>query len=312
MTAPHADQIVSGYLARLEQALADLPPPRRAELVDDVRSHIAEARRGLADETDADLLNILDKLGDPADIAADARDRLGAQPVPLTMPLGVLEIAAIVALVLVWPAGVALVWLSSAWSERDKVVATVLIPGAVIGLASVAALGGHGILSHWYILAVWLIVTPVIWSIGAIYLAVRLYRTRQGRANTEAPSADRAGALDIAAVVLTPLLWPIGVILLWTSSAWNTRDKLIGSLLPPGGYFAVALLFAGLGGYTSSAGCVQPLDGPATCTYSGPFGWQVAIRTIVGIVLLVLPILTAIYLSIRLRRGNQARPAVPA
>src|SRR5882762_4149208 len=75
---------------------------RRAELVDDVRSHIAEARRGLAEETDADLLNILDKLGDPADIAADARERLGAQPAPPPVPLGMLEIAAIVALVLVW------------------------------------------------------------------------------------------------------------------------------------------------------------------------------------------------------------------
>ncbi len=47
----------------------------------------------------------------------------------------------------------------------------------------------------------------------------------------------------VSAVVLTPLLWPVGVALLWFSGAWSRRDKLIGSLLLPGG-LALAYLIA--------------------------------------------------------------------
>lgn len=313
MTAPHADQIISGYLARLEQALADLPPPRRAELVDDVRSHIAEARRALADETDADLLNILDKLGDPADIAAEARDRLGAQPAPLTMPLGLLEIAAIVALVLVWPAGIALVWLSSAWRQRDKLIATVLVPAGFGGLTILPAASGLGYFRHFAVFGLAVLFTPVVWSIGAIYLAVRLYQARRGRQTALDAAGSDVGFLEIAAVVLTPLLWPVGVILLWTSTAWNTRDKLIGSLVPPGGYIGVSLLlFSGAASYRSGATCATSSAGNTICSYYGPPGWLTTLGAMVGIFILVLPILTAIYLGVRLRQRNLARPAVPA
>jgi uncharacterized membrane protein len=307
VSAPHAEQIVSGYLARLEEALAGLPPARRAELVDDVRSHIAEARRGLADETDADLLNILDKLGDPADIAADARDRLGAQPAPPAVPLGMLEIAAIVALVLVWPAGIALVWLSSAWSRRDKLIATVVVPGGVLVLAILSAVGG-GYWSHWYVFFLLLLFTPVVWSIGAIYLAVRLYQARRaGQATPDAGSGSRL--LEIAAVVLTPLLWPIGVILLWTSTAWDTRDKVIGTLVPPGGYFGVAVILTSLR-MASGGSCTTSSDTfgnvSSSCTTYGPPRW---VLLAVTLVLLVLPLCTATYLAVRLRGARLLQPA---
>jgi uncharacterized membrane protein len=307
VSAPHADQIVSGYLARLEQALAGLPPARRAELVDDVRSHIAEARRGLAEETDADLLNILDKLGDPADIAADARERLGAQPAPAAMPLGILEIAAIVALVLVWPAGIALVWLSSAWSRRDKLIATGVVPGGVLVLAILSTVGG-GYWSHWYVFFLLLLFTPVVWSIGAIYLAVRLYQARHaGQATPDAGSGSRL--LEIAAVVLTPLLWPIGVILLWTSTAWDTRDKVIGTLVPPGGYFGVAVILTSLR-RASGGSCTTSSDTfgnvSSSCTTYGPPRW---VLLAVTLVLLVLPLCTATYLAVRLRGARLLQPA---
>jgi hypothetical protein len=226
------------------------------------------------------------------------------------MPLGMLEIAAIVALVLVWPAGIALVWLSSAWSQRDKLIATVFVPGGVLALGILSGVVGRGYFSHFYILIVLVLITPVVWSIGAIYLAVRLYQTRRGGLDA---AGSGSGLLEIAALVLTPLLWPVGVILLWTSNAWNVRDKLIGTLVPPGGYLGVSfLLFAGAGSYNSVATCAQPATGPMTCTYSGPPGWLTTIGTVVGIFILVLPILTAIYLGLRLRQRTPARPAVPA
>lgn len=312
MTARHADQVISGYLARLEQALADLPSARRAELLDDVRTHLAEARRGLTDETDADILNILDKLGEPFDIAAAARDRLGSRPAPPAMPLGLLEIAAIVALVLVWPAGIALVWLSSAWSQRDKLVATVLIPAFVVGLGSMGVAGGY--FSHFYVLAIVLLLSPVVWSVVAIFLAIRLHQIRQaGGTNTSGPGG--APASDLAAVVLTAALWPIGVILLWKSSAWNIRDKLIGTLLPPGGYLGVAIILRVLGASLSGGGtCSASSDFGGnvtnTCTSYGPPAWLPPVAGILGLVLVVLPLLTATYLTVRMRKGNSLSPAV--
>ena len=44
MTAPRADQLITDYLFRLERALMPVPSARRVELVNDVRTHIAEAR----------------------------------------------------------------------------------------------------------------------------------------------------------------------------------------------------------------------------------------------------------------------------
>lgn len=102
MTAPHATQIVDGYVARLEAELADVPAARRRELVDDVRAHIAEARTAMTSESDADLLNILDRLGDP---------------------------------------GIILLWASPAWNRRDKLIGTLVPPGGYFGVVSAASLG---------------------------------------------------------------------------------------------------------------------------------------------------------------------------
>ena len=70
MTAPHGEQIVDDYLGRLEKQLSELHPSQRSELLSQVRGHIVEARSGLVDERDSDLLNILDRLGSPEDISA--------------------------------------------------------------------------------------------------------------------------------------------------------------------------------------------------------------------------------------------------
>jgi len=216
VSGSHGDQFVDGYLARLAQALADLPPPRQQELLNDVQGHIADARAGLRDETDADVLNILDRIGEPADIAAETRERLGVQP---SQPASI-------------------------------------------------------------------------------------------------------GILEIAALVLTPFLWPVGVIRLWASSAWNTRDKLIGTLVPPGGYLGLGILsFLSLVAvHAGNGACAQPADlnsepiGPASCQYFGPPpppAWVGLLAALVVGVLLVLPLLTAVYLGLRLRRP-QLRSTVPA
>src|SRR5438094_8461637 len=80
MTAGHARQLVDEYLQRLERELTDLSPDSRNEIIDEIRRHIAEERGGLADESDATLRNLLERLGDPADIAAEARGGEKARP----------------------------------------------------------------------------------------------------------------------------------------------------------------------------------------------------------------------------------------
>jgi uncharacterized membrane protein len=67
------DPLVGEYLDAVTRATADLPADRRADLLADLREHIAAARAELVPETEAGVRTILDRLGDPAGIAAEAR-----------------------------------------------------------------------------------------------------------------------------------------------------------------------------------------------------------------------------------------------
>jgi hypothetical protein len=67
------DQLVNDYLRTVERAAADLSEPRRRELVEDLSEHIAAERAGLDAPTEADVRAILDRLGDPATLAGEAR-----------------------------------------------------------------------------------------------------------------------------------------------------------------------------------------------------------------------------------------------
>jgi uncharacterized membrane protein len=135
------DKLVERYLKHLDVELDDLPRDRRREIVDEIAGHIAEARVGLEDETEADVRNILEGLGDPADIAEDARERFDVrlpQPAPAFKP-GWIEIAALVLLlagalilpVFGWVIGVVLLWVSNAWNVRDKIIGTLFWPGGL-------------------------------------------------------------------------------------------------------------------------------------------------------------------------------------
>lgn len=189
MTAPHATQIVEGYLARLNAELAELPTGRRQELVQDVSDHISEARAALQEENDAALLNIIDHVGEPSEIARDAREKedVKSEAKPQVtksadgLGWGWVEVAAIILTILVWPAGVILVWLSRVWRRQEKLIGTLIgavtfvisfpLFGPVIGPIVGGVVGSIGSAA------------PVVMSalgifniIGAAYLAVRLSR----------------------------------------------------------------------------------------------------------------------------------------
>lgn len=211
MSAPHGGDLVNEYLGRLDSALSSVPNARREEILDEISNHIAEERSRLHEESDTDLRNLLDRIGDPTDVAAAARDEEDAAPAP----------------------------------------------------------------QH----------------------------------------SRRIGAVEVLALVLTPLIWPAGVMLLWLSPAWNRRDKLIGTLVPPGGYIFVVVLaqlsFLGMG---MSGGCGTVSDSQGnvisqTCTgFSAIPAWQQDLIQAAGIglflLVLVLPVLTAIYMGRQLRRWS--------
>lgn len=84
MTNQH-DRMVGEYLDAVRRAIVDLPADRRDDLLTDLSEHIATARAELAPETEAGVRDILERLGDPVSIAAEAR--LGTPPPP-TAPIG--------------------------------------------------------------------------------------------------------------------------------------------------------------------------------------------------------------------------------
>jgi uncharacterized membrane protein len=135
------DKLVERYLKHLDVELDDLPRDRRREIVDEIAGHIAEARAGHEHETEADVRNILEGLGDPTDIAEDARERFEIEPAQPAQPFkpGWIEVGALVLLLIGglaipifgWVIGVVLLWVSNAWNIRDKIIGTVFWPGGL-------------------------------------------------------------------------------------------------------------------------------------------------------------------------------------
>ena len=143
--------LVDAYLAQLERELDGLPDAVVRDILDGVREELA----GLdADQAEV----IIEQLGDPAFIAAEAR--AAAEPLSLSPqrePRGYVFLTAmIVALggviipVVGWVVGVVMMWLSTSWRTWEKWVATltpllVLIAGYVATLiAKLAARPAEG------------------------------------------------------------------------------------------------------------------------------------------------------------------------
>jgi hypothetical protein len=66
------DGMVDKYLRELEHALATLQPNHRAQLVQEIGQHVAELRSEQLVQNPSEMKNLLDRVGDPGDIAAAA------------------------------------------------------------------------------------------------------------------------------------------------------------------------------------------------------------------------------------------------
>jgi hypothetical protein len=130
--------------------------------------------------------------------------------------------------------------------------------------------------------------------------------------------APRPGWTEVGALILLPVGafivpivgWIAGVVLLWSSAVWSTRDKLLGTFVLPGGLLPVVLLVTGVASVSvcdesSVTDGARVISTTSTCT-SGPstletFGWIVLAGA-----LLVMPIVTAIHLASKRRAAATA------
>jgi hypothetical protein len=116
--------------------------------------------------------------------------------------------------------------------------------------------------------------------------------------------------LLIGGVVLPILGWLIGVVFLWGSRVWTMRDKLIGTLLVPGGLTAAVFLFF-FGVSSSSTTCfsdsrIDPATGHLLSTAEHCTGGPSMLALVLSILLfaglVITPISTAVYLTRRAQR----------
>jgi hypothetical protein len=157
------DRLVADYLARLAAAAASLPADRRAELIEEISLHIAEARAVLPTAgagASSAVSEVLERLGRPEDIVRAAAEDAATDAAPLTPAAGTrapgmrvarrsaFDIGTVVLLLvgglligLGWIAGVVMLWASPRWRISDKLLGTLVWPG---GLAAVLALPRFG------------------------------------------------------------------------------------------------------------------------------------------------------------------------
>ncbi len=141
----------------------------------------------------------------------------------------------------------------------------------------------------------------------------------------EQPSAsrptDRRSWREWAAVILLPLGgfafgvgWLVGLVLLWSSRLWTTRDKLIGTLIVPGG-IATALIVIVLTGTKRRCrefATVNPSTGAVgrATMHCTPSGGPSAATTALQIALLVFVVLAPVVTAVYLARRARANPAL--
>jgi hypothetical protein len=107
--------------------------------------------------------------------------------------------------------------------------------------------------------------------------------------------------------------WIAGVILLWSSRAWTTRDKVIGTLIVPGGIaaFLPVLLLAGTATKTRCATYTRAAGGAfgPGARHCVSVGGASPSHTLVTAVLLAIVIAGPIAVAVHLARSAGRAPA---
>lgn len=151
-------------------------------------------------------------------------------------------------------------------------------------------------------------------ALGASEADVRTALDRLGdpdqivAAEQDGEPGQRRGPLEWGAIILLlvggvviPVIgWIVGVLLLWISQVWTTREKSIGTLVVPGGLLPGVVLF--LRDLAFSAETCHTGPNGTICT-GGPSTLHVVLTISVLIAFLVIPFVTAVHLA---RRAHPA------
>jgi len=131
MSERRTDRLVRDYLKAVDAASAALPRAARRELHAQIEEHIRVACSG--EPTEAEVRALLERLGEPEEIVAGEYG-----PQRPSRGIGAQAVSAIVLLLIGgflagigWVAGVVLLWTSPAWTAREKLVGTLLVPGGL-------------------------------------------------------------------------------------------------------------------------------------------------------------------------------------
>jgi hypothetical protein len=156
-TRSPSDLAIDQYLAELDAALASLPASRRNQILDEIRDHIKESRGLLDVEDESSISALLERIGEPEAIAAEAgavdgddESRRSDAWVPWLLLLGGIPSAAFWLLGIGWILGVGFLWASARWGLRDKLIGTLVLPGGLLPLVLllIRPVGSYGCDSH--------------------------------------------------------------------------------------------------------------------------------------------------------------------
>ncbi len=138
MRTLHPNTRAERYLKELQRAARSLPADSRDDLVSQITEHLLGVIP--PEMSDEEVLDLLRRLGEPEELVAEQRARLGLP----TRPFGSRELWTVILLLLGgflagigWLVGAWMLWWSKAWTNRQKAIGTLVIPG---GLATSAAL----------------------------------------------------------------------------------------------------------------------------------------------------------------------------
>jgi hypothetical protein len=184
--------LATAYLQQVRREGRDLPGDRLADLLIDLEEHLSAAIP--ADASGEDAGKVLERFGDPREIIAAARP----EPTAPTERRGTREWIAIFLLLfgfiaagVGWVVGVVLLWRSRAWTTRDKLIGTLVLPG---GLFSTVVL--------------------LSWALGRPHKEICIHRgtggTHYGPSAVHCMSVPSSGPSTIASIALILLaLTPI-------------------------------------------------------------------------------------------------------
>jgi uncharacterized membrane protein len=183
-----SESLIHDYLKELKRELRGLPRHRRRRFLKEVQTRVAAARSSLSAESEAEIRRMLDRLGHPADVAAEAHDfarrpvrRSALEDGALTLlsPLVIL-VAVFVAPVLLlgWVVGAIMLWLSRAWTAGEKLMGMTLsgvsfVWAGIIGFnlqISDPEAGFAGVVLAVSLIGFFLLVQMVPALVGVIYL----------------------------------------------------------------------------------------------------------------------------------------------